>query len=254
MFVNTFALDVFGGSPMVFGGIFPIAVALQLGPWYGLAASLIAELPAAVHLHPLSIRPFYGFLTHVLEVVVVGWVSRRRVARFMAPLVTDVLYWMMFGIPVLLLATHTRLDATPMWALVIKNLMNGMVDVTLADLITGLPGAAKIFAPPPVEAKPLRTHLSRGFLLATAVPFLTLNVAIDWIHAARLETEAGAHIHEAVARAVGDANDFVEKHQAGIASLAMILESETRKSLEPGDVWLEKFHTLYPAFRTLAVI
>ncbi len=252
--VNLFTLDVFGGAPMTFGGIFPLATALQLGPWYGLLASLIAELPGVVHLHPLSIRPFYGLLTHVLEVVVVGWVARRKVARFMAPLVTDVLYWMLFGIPVLLLATHTRLDATPLWAMVIKSLMNGMVDVTIADLLTGLPGTARIFAPPPAEAQPLRTHLSRGFLLATAVPFLTLNVAIDWIHAARLETEAGAHIHEAVARAVGDANDFVDKHRSGIASLAAVLESETNKSLEPGDVWLEKFHTLYPAFRTLAVI
>ncbi len=170
--VNLFTLDVFGGAPMTFGGIFPLATALQLGPWYGLLASLIAELPGVVHLHPLSIRPFYGLLTHVLEVVVVGWVARRKVARFMAPLVTDVLYWMLFGIPVLLFATHTRLDATPMWALVIKSLMNGMVDVTVADLLTALPGAAWIFAPSPAEAQPLRTHLSRGFLLATAVPFL----------------------------------------------------------------------------------
>src|SRR5580658_6529248 len=80
---NLFTLDVFGGAPMAFGGIFPLATAMQLGPWYGLLATLIAELPAAVHLHPLSIRPLFGLLTHVLEVVVVGWVARRKVARFM---------------------------------------------------------------------------------------------------------------------------------------------------------------------------
>ncbi len=159
----------------------------------------------------------------------------------------------MFGIPVLLVGSGHFQGAT-MWAIVIKNLMNGLLDVTLADLLSGAPGFARFFTAPPAGARPLRTHLSRAFLLATAVPFLTLNVAIDWIHANRLQNEAGAHIHEAVTRVVGDANDFVDKHHTGILALAQVLTQETRSRLDSSDPWLEKFHQLYPEFRALAVI
>jgi signal transduction histidine kinase len=247
--VNLFTLDVFGGSRMSFGGIFTLTAALHLGPWYGLVASLIAELPGALHFHPFSTRPFWTLLTHLLEVVAVGWFARRRVV----PLVADAMYWSMFGIPVLLVGSGHFQGAT-MWAIVIKNLMNGLLNVTVADLLTSAPALARFFAAPPAEARPLRTHLARAFLLATAVPFLTLNVAIDWIHANRLQNEAGAHIHEAVTRVVSDANGFVEKHHSGILALGKVLEEETRNGLDRGDPWLEKFHEIYPEFRTLALI
>jgi signal transduction histidine kinase len=249
LLANQFSLDVFGGARMTFGGIFTLLGALHLGPWYGLISALIAEAPASIHLHPLSARPFWTLLTHVLEVVAVGWFAQRR----FVPLVADAMYWAMFGIPVLLTGSH-QFQGAAMWAIVIKNLMNGLLDVTVADLLTGTPGLANLLSAPRAEARPLRMHLSRAFLLATAVPFLTLNVAIDWIHASRLQTEAGAHINEAVTRVVGDANNFVEKHRTGILALAQVLQQETAKGLERGDPWLEKFHDLYPEFRTLAVI
>ncbi len=253
MLANLFTLDVFGGGRMSFGGIFTLATALHLGPWYGLLASVVADVPGGFHLAPLQFRPSWELITHLLEAWAIGWCARRRIV----PLVADALYWSLFGIPVLVAATHSY-QSTPLWTLVIKNLMNGLLDVTVADLSVGIPGLARLFAAPSQEARPLRTHLSRGFLLATAFPFLTLNVAIDWIHAGRLEDEAGAHIHEAVNRIVGSANDFVEKHQAAIASLAAVLDREPpdwdSAGLERSDQWLEDFHALYPAFRTLALI
>jgi signal transduction histidine kinase len=249
MLANLFNLEVFGGARMTFGGIFTLLATLQLGPGYGLLSSLIAEVPGALHFHPFSTRPFLTLATHVLEVVVVGWFARRR----FVPLVADAMYWSMFGIPVLLLGSG-HLQGATMWAIVIKNLMNGLLDVTIADLMTSAPVLGRFFAAGKAEVRPLRTHLARAFLLATAVPFLTLNLAIDWIHANRLQDEAGAHIHEAVTRVVSDANNFVEKNHSGILALARILEEDTGSGLEHGDPWLEKFHELYPEFRTLAVI
>jgi two-component system, sensor histidine kinase len=249
MLVNLFTLDVFGGARMSFGGILPLLAALHLGPWYGLAASLIAEVPGALHLHPLHIRPFFGVLTHVLEVVAVGWFARRR----FVPLVADTMYWAMFGIPVLLLATN-HFEGTPLWAIVIKNLMNGLLDVTIADLLTGVSGLSRLFNAPRAPARPLRTHLSRGFLLATAVPFLTLNLAIDWIHANRLQNEAGAHIHETVARAVGEADDFIDKHLDGLLALAHVLELDSRLDGNHADVLIKQFHNVYPDFRMMSCI
>jgi signal transduction histidine kinase len=246
MLANLFNLDVFGGTPMTFGGIFTLAATLHLGPWYGLVASLIAEVPGSVRLHPFHLQSFWTLATHVLEVVAVGWFARRR----FVPLVADAMYWSMFGIPILLLATH-NFEPTPMWALVMKSLMNGLLDVTLADLLTGWPTLARWFAAAPARAQPLRLHLSRGFLLATAVPFLTLNVAIDWIHSTRLQSEAGALIHETVTRVVGEADDFIDKHQGGVLTLANILQHDSSLDPSHATVLLREFHRVYPAFRLM---
>jgi hypothetical protein len=215
LLLNRFSIDVFGGSRMSFGGILSLAVALQLGPVYGVVASVIAELPGVFRIHD-----GYNVLTHALEAFVIGWSSRRRIV----PMVADALYWCVIGGPIVF-AVHHPFQTAPVSAMVIKNLLNGLLDVTLADLLTGWPRLARLLRAVP-KAYPLRTHLSRGFLLATAVPFLTLNVAIDWIHAGRLEHEAGAHVHEALVRVVADTNNFVDKHQSGLLALKELLERE----------------------------
>ena len=53
---------------MSLGGVLSLAVALQLGPWYGFLASVIAELPNQfLHHMPANI------LVHALEAVVAGF-------------------------------------------------------------------------------------------------------------------------------------------------------------------------------------
>jgi hypothetical protein len=113
MLANLFTLDVFGGGRMSFGGIFTLATALHLGPWYGLIASVVAEVPGGIHLAPLQFRPSWELITHLLEAWAIGWCARRRIV----PLVADALYWSLFGIPVLVAATHSY-QATPLWTLV----------------------------------------------------------------------------------------------------------------------------------------
>jgi signal transduction histidine kinase len=242
--VNCFTLDVFGGARMSLGGVFSLAVALQLGPWYGFFASLIAELPNQLLQHmPANI------LIHVLEAVVVGYCARRRIM----PLLGDAAYWLTVAL-LLGLSSRYWTPPVPLLAVGIKNLLNGLLDVTLADVLSGFPKAARFLGAGEVSPQPLRAHLSRGFLLATAVPFLTLNVAIDWIHAHRLEGEAGAHIQEAVSRSVGEVNDFVDKHRLGMLSLAQIAERGAPEQIEKSTVWLDDFHRIYPEFRTVSII
>ena len=241
LLLNCFTVDVFGGSRMSFGGILSLAVALQLGPVYGVLASVIAEIPTVFRLHD-----GYSVLTHALEALVIGWSSRRRIV----PMVADALYWCVIGAPIVF-AVHHPYQTAPVSAMVVKNLLNGLLDVTLADLLAGWPQLARLIRSTP-QSQPLRTHLSRGFLLATAVPFLTLNVAIDWIHASRLEREAGAHVHEALVRVVADTNNFVDKHQAGLMALKELLEREPDLDDASLQRWIEQYHLVYPAFRTLA--
>jgi signal transduction histidine kinase len=242
--VNCLTVDVFGGARMSLGGVFSLAVALQLGPWYGLLASLVAELPNQFVQHmPANI------LLHMLETVVVGYCARRRIM----PLLGNAGYWLVVGL-LLILSSKYWTPPVPLLAVGIKNLLNGLLDVTFADLLTGSPKVLRFLGAGEVSPQPLRAHLSRGFLLATAVPFLTLNVAIDWIHANRLEREAGAHIQEAVARSVGQVNDFIDKHRLGMLTLGQIAERGSPAQIEDSVSWLDDFHRVYPEFRTVSII
>ena len=169
------------------------------------------------------------------------------------PLLGNAAYWLTVAFLLGLSAKYWT-PPVPLLAVGIKNLLNGLLDVTLADLISGSPKVMRFLGAGTVTPQPLRFHLSRGFLLATAVPFLTLNVAIDWIHANRLEGEAGAHIQESVSRSVGEVNDFIDKHSLGMLALAQIAERGSTAEIENSSVWLDDFHRLYPEFRTISII
>ncbi len=239
LIVNLFTVDVLGGARMSLGGVFSLTVALTLGPWYGLITAILGQLPNVFHFHSAG-----GLLTHALEVVAVGWCARRRVS----PLVADALYWCLAGIPIVLLLNHGgfAFNGAPPWAVNIKNLLNGLLDVTLADLLTGWPRLAQWFAAAASKAQPLRTHLSRGFLLATAVPFLALNVALNWVHTSQHEAEVGARLHEAALRVVGNLNDLIDKHQAALRTLETILERDPSVDLDKDDSVLAQFRKIYP--------
>ena len=247
LLINRFQLQIFDGAPVWFGGILSLTVALAAGPEYGFLAALIAEFGA-----PSQGPGMGGHLIHVVEPVFVGWCAARK---GMLPMLADAVFWCAIATPLTVLRMHAEpVLPAPLWAIIIKNLLNGLLDVTLADLLSSWPPVARVFQANGSRARSLRTYLSRGFLLATALPILTLNIAIDWIHATSLEREAGARIHEVATRLVADTNDFVEKHQTGLLALASLVQRES--TLEPAAVepLLESFHKVYPDFRTLACI
>ncbi len=240
LLLNLFTVNIFGGAELSFGDVLPLVVAIHLGPFYGVLASIIAEIPCAIRVHH-----GYVILTHALEAMVVGWSVRRKII----PIVSDTIYWCVLGVPIALAATHSSL-VSPVWVVVIKNLLNGPLDITLADLLSGTPKVALVLNLGRQQWLPLRRHLSRGFLLATTIPFLVLIAAGDWMQGRRLEAEAGAHISEAVTRVVGEVNSFVDKHQAGMLTLADEIERDPTSA----DAALEEFHKIYPAFRTLIYV
>src|SRR5271168_4429254 len=95
--LNFFSFDIFGGARMSFGGLLPLAIALQLGPLYGFLASVITELPGIFRVHD-----GYPMLTHPLEALVIGWCARRGIV----PMVADAVYWCVLAVPVILGIRH----------------------------------------------------------------------------------------------------------------------------------------------------
>jgi signal transduction histidine kinase/ActR/RegA family two-component response regulator len=240
---NRLGFDLMGAAQTAFGDFFPLAASLLLGPVYGAVAAGLAQLPGVFQLHH-----GYGVLIHVLEAIAVGLAMRRR----LLPMVADAVYWCLIGVPIMVLVRHAGLGFHdgPVWAICAATVLTGIVDVTAADILTNWPLLTRWFAGSPSTAQPLRLHLSRGLLLATIVPFLALNLALNWIHASRHKVEAGAHIHEALERLEADTDTFIDKHQAALLSLAKVLEADPPDAERTG-VLLERLHEVYPAFRAL---
>src|SRR5579875_254873 len=246
--VNHWQVPIFGGAKLTFGAIFSLAVSLHLGPGYGALAALIAEAP-----HTTQGIFFARAGIFILEALTVGWCARRGVVA----LVADGAYWIVIGAALALRNGPAAVALSAMQvsvsAVAVRNILNGLMNVTAADLLSRWPYLARISGAAPARPVPLRLHLSRGFLLATTVPFLGLNVALDWIHASRLTAEAGAHIHETAARVAEEADAFLEKHQSGLLTLAAIFEQPPPRGPAANAI-LHQMHRVYPLFRTIAYI
>ena len=90
--LNCFPLRLAGGTPLAFGEVFSLLIALTLGPWFGLLTAVLTELPMLV------LCPGGGvLLTHLLEACAVGILVRRR----MLPLSASAIFWVLVGLRLL---------------------------------------------------------------------------------------------------------------------------------------------------------
>ncbi len=244
--LNCFPLRLAGGTPLAFGEVFSLLIALTLGPWFGLLTALVTEMPMWV------LCPGGGvFLTHVLEACAVGILVRRR----MLPLSASAIFWVLVGAPVIILFGHTRegVATDVMYAVAGKDILNGLLNVTAADLISGLALLRVWLGALPQPALPLRRYLARGFILGTVGAFLALSIALNFVQGERMQYEAGGHVMEAVTRVTTELDNYIDRNQEGLIAIGSVLDPEQLEGPQNQKL-LEKFHALYPAFRTLAVV
>jgi signal transduction histidine kinase/CheY-like chemotaxis protein len=231
---------------MSFGEVFSLLIALTLGPVYAVLTAALVEFPIWIH------APGSGvFLIHALEVCAVAILARRRIL----PLGASAIYWLSIGIPLILFFGHSRagIPTEALWAVAGKGILNGLLNVTIADMISGLARLRRWLGALHRPALPLRKHLARGFILGTVVAFLALSIALNFVQGGRLEHEAGGHVQEAVARVTTELDNFIDRNQAGLITLSSFLDAEHLGEPQ-NQSSIEKFHVLYPFFRTLAIV
>jgi signal transduction histidine kinase/ActR/RegA family two-component response regulator len=165
------------------------------------------------------------------------------------------MFWLLVAAPMILFWGHARagIPTEALWAVVGKDVLNGLLSVTLADLVSGLSRVRDWLGAPRRPVLTLRAHLTRGFVLSTVVAFLALSIALNFVQGGRLEHEAGGHVQEAVARVTGELDHYIDRHQAGVIALASVLEREQIDGPQ-AQARLQQFHLLYPAFRTMALL
>ncbi len=140
-----------------------------------------------------------------------------------------------------------------MWAVAGKDVLNGLLNITAADLISGMSRVRVWLGALPQPALPLRRYLARGFILGTVGAFLALSIALNFVQGERMQYEAGGHVLEAVARVTTELDNYIDRNQEGLVAMGTVLDAEKLEGPENQRL-LEKFHALYPEFRTLAVV
>ena len=124
--VNSQKLVLFANVPVLLGGTFSLAVALLLGPWYGLLASVVGSLPV------LGVWSQPGiFLLTLFSPFVVGLLVRRG----WRPLVAAMVCWVVGGAPLLAVTFLFRQGAIDSdWLAMITPLLGNLTELVSCTL------------------------------------------------------------------------------------------------------------------------
>ena len=250
---NLVPVEVFGGVHLSFGGIFSLAAAIALSPAHGALAALIAYSHGFAHWATTPEVALY-----CAEAAAVGLLVRRR----FQPLISDVCFWAAIGIPLLALGYGAILhfSSVKIWALAIKNPLNGLMNVAVAELIVEFAGLDRFVfirgaLQPRTVRRPrraLREQVSHALLLASIVPFLLLNIGLEHLMARRLEHDARARL-SGIAQGISiGITDYVDRHRVGLLQLADLFPTD-EIGKATAIARLERFHQIYPGLQTVFI-
>jgi signal transduction histidine kinase/ActR/RegA family two-component response regulator len=189
-----------------------LPVAILLGPWHGIAATLLAAATGTVHPAILIFR--------LLEALIVGQAARRG----HSPLMAGGLFLLASSL-LLAVAPHVYGAGQSTWPRVMQQLLNRMVPVVVATLLAsavshGVPAHST------GEPRRLRSYAFQAFLLVAILPVVILSAATGQLLAAQQEAEGSSQLM-AIATARRDRiQEFIESHVAVMETLASALSHE----------------------------
>ena len=195
------------------GRVLTVAAAILLGPWLGVAATLLAFWNSTRRLALIGIC--------IAEALVVGTAARRRVP----PLMAGALFWVANA---LLFAFFPRLygaayPADTIWPYALQTALNGMVSLVLADAIATTVANRLRETPEPQH---LRTYAYHAFVLTALVPVLILSAATGQALSERQQAEGTTRLEEVAQSARERIDEFVSFHVSLVQQLADSLTTE----------------------------
>ena len=218
--------------------IFTLPVAILLGPWHGIAATLVAAIPGTVRPLLLALR--------LIEALVIGAAARRG----HSPLLVGTL---LIVILALALGFAPELYDLPSagvnnWARAMQLLLNRMVPLVIACLIAAVSHGQHTRSHP----RRLRTYAFHAFVLVAILPVVILSAATGQLLAAQQESEGSSQL-TAIATARRDRiQEFVESHIAVVETLASALGNEhdpgRRQSL------IASYPRFHPTFDHITIV
>ena len=199
------------------GRMATLPVAILLGPWYGIAATVLSALSG-------TLRPLLVVL-RIVEALVVGVAARRG----HSPLLVGGLCLIALA---LVLGFAPELYGIPSvgpndWARAMQMLLNRMVPLVVASLIAAT-ASHGLWQDSGSSPRRLRTYAFHAFVLVAVLPVVILSATTGQMLAAQQESEGTSQLN-AIATARRDRiQEFVDSHVAVVETLAFGLSQEKR--------------------------
>ena len=215
--------NVPGLVPIWPGRIVTLVVAILLGPWYGVAATILAFGPSTTRLALVAIC--------VIEALIIGLFSRRH----RSPLLAGANFWVANG---LLFAIRPSLygaayPAWVIWPYALQTMIDGMLSLVLADLLATMI-TGHVVSQHHAGLPRLRTYTFHAFTLAAVVPVLILSVAASQIIADREEGEGREqlqHLADSTAEMIDSYLTEYRRVDEGLAG-AMAIAQDNQQRLQ----------------------
>ena len=211
-------IELSEGNLLRLDGALSIFVGLVAGPWWGALAGAVATLRTGWEAQsPLII------LVATSEALSIAWLARRG----WVPVVAGLTYWLVVGIPMLILGVGLLLghDAADITLAAAGQSLSGLLNVVVAELIAGLPGPIQRIKSQVIgdTPKPLRTQLFHRLVPLSAIPLAMLGLGLGSLFARAAERAVRADLVERtrlVGHRVGDL--VAEQETALVAAAARI--------------------------------
>ena len=243
--LNLLPTSLLSGLHLWLGGIAVAVAGILFGPRIGALAGLFAGIGVM-----LSTGVYPPIVLLPLEGAVLGWQARRE----RSPIVADLGYWTLAGLP-LAVAAYRWLQPMPgagVWLAALELPFNGILGTAVADALILSPAVLRWLAPDRSGlALPLRNMLLRTLTLVAAVPLLLLCFLFGRTLAERQTAEAGQQLLKAAATAQQMIEDYVRQHSLALSTLARQFDTQRGGSDAAVQSALVVSHGQYRSFVSL---
>jgi signal transduction histidine kinase/DNA-binding response OmpR family regulator len=241
-----FEISVLPGVGLNVTGVFYLTIALLYGPAEGALCAAAALLPTIAFYHQ-----GYSILLGAAEAAAIGLLVRRRLSAPSAAVV----FWIVLGLPLLALIVFSWLHLAPMnaWAVLLKRLLNGFVNVVIADFLCNIPAISRWLDGGQAQGpRPsLRQVIASTLLVATMLPIVILSIAHGRSFVAYENDRALRSLTERANNIAAQVEGYLRQHRDAVISLAGEL---SRTGLfRPADLraMLDQQRQIYGGFLTM---
>ncbi|HTH49184.1 MAG TPA: ATP-binding protein, partial [Candidatus Limnocylindria bacterium] len=218
--LNLLPTSLLSGLHLWLGGMAVALAGILFGPRIGAVTGLFAGVGVL-----LSTGVYPPIFLLAGQGAVLGWQARRE----RSPIVADLGYWALAGLP-LAVAAYRWLQPMPgagAWLAALELPFNGILGTAVADALILSPVVLRWLAPERAgQALPLRNMLLRTLTLVAAVPLLLLCFLFGRTLAERQTAEAGQQLLKAAGTAQQMIEDYVRQHSLALNTLARQLDTQ----------------------------
>ncbi len=241
--VNLVPITVPGGVQVALGSFVSMPLVLTLAaPWAILAAAVPAAATVWTVGHPFML---------VLMVLEAGWLVAGRSVRKVGPVLQDLLYWLMVGVPLTFYIGQRFANTTPdiLGIITIKNVVVQQIVVAVAVFLVRHTRIADWFESRLTKRMKIREIVFRTVFLLVVVPFAFVGIGFSALVKTYSERSDRVVLQETAQRFGRQVEIFFETHEGVVSNVASVL---SRRGGDP-KIMLEETRRVHPEFITMLV-